>query len=468
MPKNIKQKEKPNHSIKKLDRNVQFTSRIKRTMIDQYQKARKNKSNKEDKENTNASNYAISRIIRAGKRGSRETAFAITGVSKDTYRNAKMKIAEQRLNKKANKADNQNTNFIKTNDNYKPINESDNKVLLQKYYQRNSQKFIKNNNSRIKDVSNKENSVNGEHKQIKDFQRKMLIKERQSFKDIKEHSYKDNGIKQTSNPVRIKTRENSGIHNVYDNSKSQMQSKNANKLMKKSSLQKTKEKAHSLKEKGKKVGKAVVSSGKKTAKGVKGIGVFLGAGGGFVLLLMIIIIMIAGVFKSMFGIFFTSDTAKSDINNISVGSALQKLEDQVDEEIEDIKDRVSYDKVVVDKNTIWWKDIVAIYAVIASNRDGIDVANMDDRAYNKLKEIFDEVVDVDYETSTYYVTHVYTVNGEQVREREARTRLEITVNCKTFDDMVGMYSFSDAERNQALLLLSQEYDSMWEVIFEDF
>ena len=31
-----------------------------------------------------------------------------------------------------------------------------------------------------------------------------------------------------------------------------------------------------------------------------------------------------------------------------------------------------------------------------------------------------------------------------------------------------MYSFSDAERNQALLLLSQEYDEMWEKIFEDF
>ena len=169
----------------------------------------------------------------------------------------------------------------------------------------------------------------------------------------------------------------------------------------------------------------------------------------------------------MFGIFFTNDTATS-VGNISVGSALTRLEEQVDDEIEDIKDSVSYDKVVVDKETIWWKDIVAIYAVIASNRDGIDVANMDDRAFNKLKEIFDDVVDVDYETSTYYVIHVHTVNGEQVREREARTRLEINVTCKTFDDMVGMYGFSDAERNQALLLLSQEYDEMWEKIFEDF
>ena len=467
MPRDIKQKEKQDHSIKKLDKNTQFTSRIKRTMIDQYQRTWRDKSNKEEKENSNATNYATTKLMRVGDKGARETTFAITGVSKTAYNKAKMKLAEQRLKKKEENEkkqdENKNTSLIKNSENFNTEvlkGKSTNGDIAKKYYQVNSQRYIKNTSSEV-------NIDNRKEKAIKDFQKKTLIKERQTFKDIKEHSYKDNGIKQISNPVKIKTRENSGIHNVYDNSKSQMQSKNANKLMKKSSLQKTKENTHKLKEKGKQVGKAVVNGGKKVAKGVNGIGVLLGAGGGFILLLMIIIIMIAGVFKSMFGIFFTNDTAKS-VDNISVGYALTKLEEQVDDEIEEIKQRESYDKVVVDKNTIWWKDIVAIYAVIATNRDGIDVANMDDRAFNKLKEIFDEVVDVNYEKSTYYVIHVHTVNGEQVREREARTRLDITVNCKTFDDMVGMYSFSDAERNQALLLLSQEYDEMWEKIFEDF
>ena len=43
MPKNIKQKERQSHTIRKLDREVAFTSRIKRRMIDQYQKARQQK-----------------------------------------------------------------------------------------------------------------------------------------------------------------------------------------------------------------------------------------------------------------------------------------------------------------------------------------------------------------------------------------------------------------------------------------
>lgn len=476
MPKNIKQRERQSHTIRKLDREVAFTSRIKRRMIDQYQKARQQKNNKEDKENSNASNYAVSKVIRVGKRGSKETTYAITGISKDTYRNVKLKLLDRQMRKKQDKesVESNNENFIKTREIASKEDKIEKDEITKPNYNQRSINSYKNNRSRASienksdtTIETKENIVSDNKAQaIKEYQKSKLIKEKKQYKIIREHSYRDNGIKENTNTIKIKTRENAKLLS-HQPTNMQIKKPSQSSLMKKSSIQKTKEKATTLKEKGKKVGKAVVNGGKKVAKGVKGIGLFLGAGGGFVLLLVIVIIMIAGFFKSMFGIFFTNDTATS-VGNISVGSALHQLEDQVNDEIEDIKDSVSYDKVVVDKETIWWKDIVAIYAVIASNRDGIDVANMDDRAFNKLKEIFDEVVDVDYETSTYYVTHVYTQNGEQVREREARTRLEINVTCKTFDDMVGMYSFSDAERNQALLLLSQEYDEMWEKIFEDF
>ena len=116
MPKNIKQRERQSHTIRKLDREVAFTSRIKRRMIDQYQKARQQKNNKEDKENSNASNYAVSKVIRVGKRGSKETSFAITGISRNAYRNAKLKLAERQMRKKQDKenTESNNENFIKT------------------------------------------------------------------------------------------------------------------------------------------------------------------------------------------------------------------------------------------------------------------------------------------------------------------------------------------------------------------
>lgn len=471
MPKNIKQKEKPNHSIRKLDRNIQYSSRIKRTMIDQYKKNKED--NKKDKENSNATNYATTKLMRAGDRGVRKTAYAITGVSKKVHNKAKMKLIEQRLKKKEENKKNQddnNTNLVKTTDNSKTnsrTGKSADEVASQNNYQTNSQRYIKNNNSKIKGTSNEFSINDNNTKAIKYYQKKMLIKDRQNYRNIKEHSYKDNGIKQNINSLKIKTRENSAIKNKYDNTKTQLNHLKSNDLMKKSALQKTKEKTSKIKENTKKMKKAIVNAGKKLKSSAKGIGLFIAFGGGFVLFLILIVIMIAGLLKSVFGIFFTDDTAKANIDSITVGTAVQQLEYEVDDEIDNIKNSVSYDKVVVDKGNIYWKDIISIYAVLASNRYGIDVSTMNDEAYQKLKEIFYEVVDIDYETSTYYVIYVHTVNGEQVRERQARTRLDIKVNCMTFDEMVGIYGFSVSERNQALLLLSQEYDDMWEAIFAD-
>ena len=117
MPRDIKRKEKQDHSIKKLDKNTQFTSRIKRTMIDQYQRTWRDKSNKEEKENSNATNYATTKLMRVGNRGARETTYAITGASKSAYNKTKMNLAEQRLKKKEKNEkkqdENKNTNFIR-------------------------------------------------------------------------------------------------------------------------------------------------------------------------------------------------------------------------------------------------------------------------------------------------------------------------------------------------------------------
>lgn len=467
MPRNIKQKKKQNHSIKQLDRNIQFTSRIKRTMIDQYQKARKDKSNKEDKENSNATNYAITRLTRISKGGTKETSFVVSGLSKNTYQSMKLKLAERKPEKE---------NKSKIDNNRQKEGETSKKELLENNQERNITTF--NNPSYNKSVAkssyeerkdrlySSESDMFEDNKAgaIKEYQREKLIKERQNYRNIKEHSYKNNGIKTNNNPLKVKTRESMQANREMIRMNNIGKS---NELMKKSNLQKVKENGTKVKRGAKKVGKTIVKSGKKVKDGLKGARAILTSGGGLVLLLIIIVILVAGVFKSMFGIFFADETATKNIGSISIGTAISKLDEEVDDEIESIKNQVSYDKAMVYKNDIYWKDIISVYAVIATNRGGVDVANMDEKAFNKLKEIFYDVVDIDYEISTYYVTHVSTVNGEKVSKREARTRLEITVNCMTFDEMVGKYGFSVSERNQALLLLSQEYDEMWNTILNN-
>ena len=198
MPKNIKQRERQSHTIRKLDRDVAFTSRIKRRMIDQYQKARQQKSNKEDKENSNASNYAVSKVIRVGKRGSKETTYAITGISKDTYRNAKLKLLDRQMRKKQDKesVESNNENFIKTREIASKEDKIEKDEITKPNYNQRSINSYKNNRSRASienksdtTIETKENIVSDNKAQaIKEYQKSKLIKEKQQYKNIREHS----------------------------------------------------------------------------------------------------------------------------------------------------------------------------------------------------------------------------------------------------------------------------------------
>ena len=67
MPKDIKVKEKNNHYIRKLEKKIAFTSRVKRNVSNQYDKLKKEENNEKNIENSNATNYATTKIIRTGQ-----------------------------------------------------------------------------------------------------------------------------------------------------------------------------------------------------------------------------------------------------------------------------------------------------------------------------------------------------------------------------------------------------------------
>ena len=462
MPKDIKIKEKQHHTIKQLDRRIAYTSRIKQNMVEQYQKNKQEKDKNKADDNSSATNYAINIISRTGNRGAKEGTYAIVGVSKYAYRKAKLKRAEKNAEKDEDDNENENTNNtnndIKTRDRENEIKSNENN----NYTNDNSNTKITNSKSKLK----KEDSlVDRKEEGTQNIPKRKLIKEKQNFKNIKQHNSRDIEIKNNT-AIKIKTRDNTKTSNdvikIDDKTIQHFQALNKNSKMEniKRNIEKTRETS-------KKVGQTIKRTGKAIARSLKGMTTLIIAGGSFVLMIVIIIVLVAGILKSTLGFFFANDNAHIT-GNMTIGDSIDKLEDELDEEVQEIKSKVDYDKVVVNKGDIWWKDIITMYAVIATNRDGLDVTTMNEENYEKLKEIFNEVVDVDYETSTYYVIYVHTVNGQQVRERQARTRLEINIKCMTFDEMVGHFAFSVSERNQAIELLQPQYDTMWEKIFEDF
>ena len=97
MPKDIKVKEKDTHSIRKLDRRIAFTSRVKRNLVEQHKKLQEQEDQTTD--NVSATNYATSKVIRGSDRGTRESAYLITDISKTTYKKVKMKLAEKKSKK---------------------------------------------------------------------------------------------------------------------------------------------------------------------------------------------------------------------------------------------------------------------------------------------------------------------------------------------------------------------------------
>lgn len=209
-------------------------------------------------------------------------------------------------------------------------------------------------------------------------------------------------------------------------------------------------------ERGKKIGNVVTTSTK------KGLGTtIIGLGVGLVIIIVTIIVMISAFLQSSIGFLFADDSVDYEIGDISIGDAKDKLEQELDEKVEEIKSNVDYDKLLIYGMNPNWKEILSIYAVLGSNREGIDVTSMKEENLDFLRKIFWKVCEIDWDTSTYTVKHVYTENGERVEEYVERTKLEITLKKMDLDEMAGKYSLSNKEHEQLMELQKPEYEEMW-------
>lgn len=458
MPKEIKTKQKQNRKIRQVDKKNNYKSYI----IRNFKKHKQDIKSQEKEDENNERKYATDIVQNTTKEISKKTAYKLANVYKKKRR--KLKKEENEDDEQEDTDDsNQDEHDINNEPNGKKINDentSEHKHYKSKTNTRNS---VKNENSNLNHEDNRK-------LKIKEFQKQSYIKTRENAKN-QNLVYQNNVASNNSNAIRFKRRNNdtnakikvknsSNSSNLINSTNQENVKKN---FTKKYQTQQVIKKADKTKENSKKITKAVLNTGKTVVNELKGILMLLGAGGAFLMIIIIIISLIGGLISSSFGIFF-SNQAISEIspNNISIGNALEILEQEVDDKIEEIKSEIDNDTVVVNKGDIYWKDIVIVYAVLTTNRDkDANITVMNEENLEKLRKIFWEVVDVDYEVSTYYVIHVYTKNGQQVREREARTRLEIKAKCMTFDEMMGHYGFSVSEHDQAIELQKEEYDELW-------
>ena len=208
-----------------------------------------------------------------------------------------------------------------------------------------------------------------------------------------------------------------------------------------------------------------ISLGKKAILLLKSLGALIVAGGTVSVVIIVLICLIGFLLASPFGLFFADETP---INNetLTLESAKTSLTTEVDEKINQIKDEVEHDSFSMETNEIAWKEILTYYAVVSSNREVTSsVMSMNSEEYDRLKEVFWNAVNVDYDTEKYTKTVSSTdKDGNVTTKKVSRTRLKVYVTTKSADEMKAEYNFSDSELKQINEMLSENYNDMWEVV----
>lgn len=118
-----------------------------------------------------------------------------------------------------------------------------------------------------------------------------------------------------------------------------------------------------------------------------------------------------------------------------------------------------------------WPEVLSVYAVKVTTdpENGQEVATMTDEKKEILKEIFWEMNEIDYSTSTYTTTKIIETddgNGNILEEevQETITTLRIVVSHKTADEMAAEYNFDDNQREQLTALMDSDNNSMWSAV----
>jgi peptidoglycan/xylan/chitin deacetylase (PgdA/CDA1 family) len=203
---------------------------------------------------------------------------------------------------------------------------------------------------------------------------------------------------------------------------------------------------------------------KAIAAAIKGLVAAIAAGG-WVAVVIIVVICLIGALIACFGIFFSSeDTGSAKTMQMVVQEVNQEYQDQLDS----IKSSVTYDTLEMSGSMAVWPEVLSVYSVkVTSDPDNPqEVATITDEKEQILRDIFWEMNEISYTTSTEEVTEIIeTDDGEgNIIDEEivvTKTTLHITVTHKTADEMASQYSFNTDQQEHLDALLEEGTASMW-------
>lgn len=189
------------------------------------------------------------------------------------------------------------------------------------------------------------------------------------------------------------------------------------------------------------------------------------AGGWVSVVIIILISLIAALCSSFYGIFFSSETSQSGMN---ITSAIQQINNEFDDKIDEIKSSGSFDGVEVIGSRSNWKDVLSIYAVKTTTDENnpMEVATVDENKEAILSSIFWDMNNISksVETRTETITKESTDkqgNKVETTEQIEKKYLVITLTGKSAEDMSISYSFNDTQKKYLAELMSDKNNKLW-------
>ena len=209
------------------------------------------------------------------------------------------------------------------------------------------------------------------------------------------------------------------------------------------------------------VAKAVAAAVKAIAAGVKEFVAAIAAGGWVAVIAIVIICLIGVIVASPFGIFFSGNNR--DEGAVTASAAVAQVMYDFNSKLEDLQDG-EYDDITISGSLADWPEVLAVFAVkVAGNNDvdAMDVATLDQKRINKLKDAFWDMNAISTEVET--IDYPDSDPEDDVDDSWSESILHITITSKTAEEMKTRYHFSEKQKKMLDELLESR-DALLELI----
>lgn len=203
---------------------------------------------------------------------------------------------------------------------------------------------------------------------------------------------------------------------------------------------------------------------------IKALASAIAAGGWVAVVIIIVICLIALILCSVFGVFASGEDSGT---GITMRTAVEKINAEYTQKIEDIKDSHTYDKLETSGTRAAWKEVIAVYAVWKNMADTnpanpdepVEVATMDEGKKEDLRKLFWEMNSVESRTEKKTEKELVEVTekGKKVKKEKnvTKTYLYITTSHLDLETMMDKKSFTADQKKMCRALLEDKNNVLW-------